>query len=243
MRCACGVDINRDHGRTGGIDMIVRHVTHKMRERIDEKHLAQQVQFLEDLLAQGRKRAFEQVLNKVKTRRDDGRPIVDRWTFIDYKDAGDEWRETSRLYCECGRKLRYQYTLANKQTGVRKSFGLNHLTEHTGIPPVLARQIVKELERLTSEKDEIVQKWTTGWTLQSEGITHLPSESHIPEHILKHLRLKMPLLQHQVIQLKKIVQQQERMEEEKKLQAIVAKEKRQLEQDQSFCQMSDEYIS
>lgn len=214
--------------------MVVRHITDTMRESTDEKLLAQQAQFLEGLLTRGRKKAFENVLSKVRGKGDEEGSIIDQWAFIDYKDAGDEWRETSRLYCECGRKLRYQYTLANKQTGLRKSFGLNHLTEHTGIPPELARQIVKELNVLMSDKNEIIQKWITGWTLQSEGITRLPPEDHIPKSILRHLRVHMPLLSHQVKRMKKIIKQLERIEEEKKLQAIVAKEIEQLKQDKQL---------
>lgn len=210
--------------------MVIRHVRDTMRASRDEKLLAQQVQFLEQMLTRGRKKAFENVRSHVRRRREGG-SIIDQWEFIDYQDAGDAWQKTSQLYCECGRKLRYQYTLENKQTGLRKSFGLNHLTEHTGIPPELARLIVNELRQLMSEQEELIEKWTTGWTLRSEGITRLPPEDDLPKCILRHLRVHMPLLQRQVKQVKKVIKQRERMEEEKKLQAIVAKEIEQLKQD------------
>src|SRR5699024_8400576 len=157
-----------------------------------------------------------EVLGRYKTGDNSGQ-IADEWEFIHYEDAGKHWRKNSSLYCECGRKLRYQYTLRNKTTGLMKCFGLNHLTEHTGIQPEYARQIVK--------------KWTEHWTLETAGITRLAKEDKIPEDISWHLSHKVPVLERQLKQLREWIRGEQFHEEEKRLQQIVAKEKQQLKED------------
>lgn len=209
--------------------MMDYYITDEMRTKVDKKLLKSQVIFLREFLNIGRKKAFENVLGKKQSGINNDL-ITAEWEFVHYKDAGNNWRNESALYCECGRKLRYQYTLASKVTGLQKSFGLNHLTEHTGIRPEFARLIVKELARLEREQKEMVTKWTAGWTLETVGINCLPPRKKIPEDILWHLSNSMPLLEQQTKRLRQLVHEKNRLAEEIRLQEIVAAEKRQLEE-------------
>ncbi len=186
-----------------------------------------QVMFLDEFLKTRMKKAFEDILGNKKTGFNSGH-IAEEWEFIHYEDAGNNWRTDGDLFCECGRKLRYQYTLANKTTGLQKHFGLNHLTEHTGIQPDVARQIVKELKQLKSEKREIIQKCIDDWTLTSEGIKWMPPLDQLPEDISWHLTEQMPLLERQLKRLRQIIQEESRRLNEKALQKIVAEEKKKL---------------
>ncbi|HLR15321.1 MAG TPA: hypothetical protein VK144_05815 [Bacillota bacterium] len=210
--------------------MEVHYTSDEMDTNIEEHLLERQAVCLELFMKKGREKAFEEVLGRYKTGDNSGQ-IADEWEFIHYEDAGKHWRKNSSLYCECGRKLRYQYTLRNKTTGLMKCFGLNHLTEHTGIQPEYARQIVKKLLSLERERSEIVKKWTNHWTLETAGITRLPAEDKIPEDISWHLSHKVPLLERQLKQLRELIREEQFHEEEKRLQQIVAKEKQQLKED------------
>lgn len=188
-----------------------------------------QIQFLNEFLKIRRKKAFEDVLGNKKSRFN-SEHIVEEWEFVRYEDAGSHWRTDGNLFCECGRKLRYQYTLANKTTGLQKHFGLNHLTEHTGIQPEVARQIVKELKQLERERREIIQKCIDDWTLKSEGIRWIPRLDELPKDISWHLTEEMPLLERQLKRLRQIIQEESRLSIEKSLQKIVAEEKKKLEE-------------
>lgn len=213
-----------------GKRMEVQYTSDELDAQIEKHLLEKQAVSLELFMERGRKRAFEEVLGKYKAGNSSGQ-IADEWEFIRYEDAGKYWRKTSSLYCECGRKLRYQYTLRNKMTGLIKCFGLNHLTEHTGIQPEYARQIVKKLTNLEKERKEIAKKWINHWTLESAGINELPSDDKIPEDISWHLNHKVPLLERQLNQLREFIREEEFHKEEKRLQQIVAKEKQQLKED------------
>lgn len=210
--------------------MQVQYISDEVDRQVEEFLLEKQTVCLGVFMERGRKRAFEEVLGRYKSKDSNGQ-IADEWEFIHYEDAGKHWRKNSSLYCECGRKLRYQYILKNKTTGLIKSFGLNHLTEHTGIQPEYARQIVKKLSNLERERSEIVNKWINHWTLGSEGITKLPAENKIPDDISWHLLHKVPLLEKQLDQLREVIREEQFLEEEKRLQQIVAKEKQQLKED------------
>ena len=55
------------------------------------------------------------------------RETIGDWNLTDFQDAGANWRETSTLKCDCGKKLRYQYTVTNQLTAEKHNFGIDHL--------------------------------------------------------------------------------------------------------------------
>ena len=107
------------------------------------------------------------------------------WELIDYIDAG---AVTKKLKCECGKSLRYQYIVQNKASGEIRKFGITHFQEHTGFPPHVAKEIVKGLQEIDFELDEILIRRRDGWKfpLSKEEIELLPEE------LKKHIGMKLP---------------------------------------------------
>ncbi|MDC3417594.1 DUF3895 domain-containing protein [Aquibacillus salsiterrae] len=168
----------------------------------------EQKKFINDYLKRGRRTIFANVLAKEKASAVTGGEIEDvaeKWMLMDYIDAGPEWRANPQLFCECGRPLRYQYVLQNLETGEVKKFGITHFEEHTSISPQLVRDIVKGIEQIDYEMDEVLMKAANGWTLAQEGIFGIPESVEIPEDIKQQLAYDVPLLSRQVQLLKKIL--------------------------------------
>lgn len=163
-----------------------------------------QQDFLINFLKRGKRTGFANVLAREKAglTSEGTLEIAEQWEFLDYLDAGPDWRSTSHLYCECGRHLRYQYILKNKKTGKIKRFGKDHFEQHTGIPALLARKINKGFEKIDYELDEILHKINTNWELLDEGITNIPQSVEIDKDIQSHFDYHIPLLQRQVDRLK-----------------------------------------
>ncbi|SHG05838.1 DUF3895 domain-containing protein [Ornithinibacillus halophilus] len=163
--------------------------------------------FLEELMKRGKRTEFANVMAKEKaatTTADDHAAF--EWEFVDYIDAGPEWRRAEpKLLCECGRPLRYQYIVQNRSTGDVKKFGIVHFEEHVGLPPHLALEIKKGLEKIDYEMDEILIKVDEEWTLATVGIADLPSEIDVPNDIQQQLDLELPLLDRQVRRLRDLL--------------------------------------
>lgn len=185
------------NGQTG-------HLTQAERDDLKAQLNEGQLAFVKDYLKRGRRTAFANVLAKDKAAsiaEEELGAVAEQWELIDYIDAGPRWRENKSLFCECGRPLRYQYILENKKTGDMKKFGRDHFQEHTGIPASLAKKIVKGIEKIDYEMDEVLLKLVNGWTLADEGIGTIPSGMEIPRDIQQHFDVGLPLLDRQVRRL------------------------------------------
>ena len=145
--------------------------------------------------------------------------VANRWELQNYLDAGPNGKKNPQLFCECGRPLRYQYIVENKETNEFKKFGITHFEEHIGIPPNLVKEIVKGIEKIDYEGDEILTKIATGWKLSDEGIKNLPVELEIPRDIQQHFDYLIPLLERQVQRLKRLLSEvfQEKERQRKKM--------------------------
>lgn len=129
------------------------------------------------------------------------------WVLIDFKDYGSVKKE---ITCECGRKLRYRYTIKNMQTGKVYKLGAVHFQEHTGIEPETARRVLKELKKIDLEKDEILAKMIMKWHLTFE----LPEQMEVPEDMRAQLRVGLPLLDRQEKRLYPLIKAYERQKEQ-----------------------------
>ena len=184
------------------------HLSQKERDTILQSLKAKQKEFITSYLKRGRKTIFANMLaiEKAGINQDENNlEIAEQWELIDYIDAGPGWQQDSKYFCECGRPLRYQYILENKELNQLKKFGINHFQEHTGISQRLAREIVKGIESIDYEMDEVLIKISLGWTLAGEDILEIPSFITIPDHIQIHLDNDVPLLDRQIIRLKQIL--------------------------------------
>lgn len=110
--------------------------------------------------------------------------------------------------------LRYQYVVKNIKTEDIRKFGITHFEEHTGFPPSLVKQIIKGIEKIDYEKDEILTKLESGWRLEYEQIIDIPSEVKIPKDIQQHMDLDLPLLDRQIKRLKQLIADHEKLEQE-----------------------------
>lgn len=183
----------------------MEHLTQQERDSILSSLNEKQQRFITAHLKRGRKTVFANILAKGKAGLDpieENSQIAEGWELIDYIDAGPGWQSNPKYFCECGRPLRYQYVLQNTQSGEIKRFGINHFQEHTGISPQLARAIVKGIESIDYEMDEILIKISMNWSLADTDIDGVPPVITIPDDIQSHLDSEIPLLDRQVKRLK-----------------------------------------
>jgi len=182
-----------------------------------------QVNFLKDELKRGKRTVFANTIATQKGLRipenatyEDIEHLVDSWILIGYVDAG---HVTPELKCECGRSLRYQYHVINKQTKEERRFGIDHLELHTGIDAKTVAEILNGFSKIDLELDEILLKLDAGWSISVESLPpfqHLP----LPKDIQQHLELHLPLLDRQVSRIRRLIQESE-MERRKSLSASI----------------------
>ncbi|GGA80526.1 DUF3895 domain-containing protein [Ornithinibacillus halotolerans] len=202
-------------------------LTQRERDALLAQLNEEQRKFVHELLKRGKRTAFANVLAKEKAGvlADGNMEIVaDQWELMDYLDAGPNWQQNSQLYCECGRPLRYQYVVQNNVTGEIKRFGMTHFQEHTGISPQLAREIVKGIERIDYELDEILQKFSYGWSLTDVGLVSIPKEIELPRDIGEQLNLELPLLDRQVNRVKQRIADYWKEKKRKRVEELLREE-------------------
>lgn len=120
------------------------------------------------------------------------------WVLVDYEDS---LRINPETKCECGRALRYRYTVLHKSTGKQYKLGIVHLEQHTGLNPELVTEIKKGMKEIDVERDEILSKVIDGWYLPFD----IPISINIPAYIKEQLRVDLPLLDRQVVRLTKLI--------------------------------------
>lgn len=120
------------------------------------------------------------------------------WTLLNYEV---NLSGNPDIRCECGRQLKYRYTVLHKETGRIYKLGIIHFKEHTGLEPEMVRLVVKGLKEIDLERDEILSKVIDNWELP----LNIPAGVEIPDDISEQLRVKLPLLDRQIKQLEKII--------------------------------------
>lgn len=197
---------------------IFPHLSQSTRDEMLSALPTDQRNFLDSFLKRGKRTVFANVLAKEKAGDSiQAEDFADQWEFLDYIDAGPQWRTESSVFCECGRQLRFQYMIKNNDTQELKKFGITHFEEHTGIPPHLALQIKKGMTSIDYELDEILVKIDEDWSLADEGIRNISDEIHIPSDIRRHLDCAIPLLDRQLVRLKALIVATEAKEQAKKV--------------------------
>lgn len=183
-------------------------LTEEQRGSILSRLNDEQVQFLRDGMKRGKRTVFANTIASQKgllvpegATFEDIEHLVDSWILIDYIDAG---AVTDDLKCECGRSLRYQYKVSNKQTGEERKFGIDHLELHTGIDAKTVSEIRSGFSKIDLELDELLLKIEADWSLEKIS---LPPFSHItlPHDIQLHIDLQLPLLDRQITRLRKLI--------------------------------------
>ncbi|WP_028552731.1 DUF3895 domain-containing protein [Paenibacillus sp. UNC451MF] len=167
----------------------------------------QQRQYLNEDMIRGRRTVFANVMSRGKgyfipegATFEDIEHLLTSWVYINYIDAG---HVSSELKCECGRALRYQHIVQNKEDGVIKKFGIDHLQLHTGIDAKIVAEILKGFDAIDFELDEILSKIEKGWSMEMQRLPDL-RELTLPNDIQKHLELGLPLLDRQVVRIRRL---------------------------------------
>ncbi|GFZ29762.1 hypothetical protein CSC2_02880 [Clostridium zeae] len=120
------------------------------------------------------------------------------WVLLEYEEADSK---TGEMRCECGRALKYRYTIKHMGTGKVYRLGIVHLGQHTGLDLELVRQVRQGLNRIDLEKDEILLKMLNGWKLSFK----IPNDIELPKDIELQMNIGLPLLTSQEKRLKKII--------------------------------------
>ncbi|MGG3471538.1 DUF3895 domain-containing protein [Neobacillus pocheonensis] len=187
---------------------IVLKLTEAQRDLILSSLNEEQVRFLKDEMKRGRRTVFANVIASQKGLRvpegatfEDIEHLVDSWILVGYVDAG---RVTSDLKCECGRSLRYQYHVINKQTGEERKFGIDHLELHTGIDAKTVSEIRSGFSMIDLELDEILLKIEAGWSIDKLSLPPF-SDIKLPQDIQLHIDLQLPLLDRQIARIRKLI--------------------------------------
>lgn len=167
-----------------------------------------QVRYLKEEMKRGKRTVFANAIAKQKGERvpetatfEDIEQLIDSWVLVGYTDAG---HVTPELKCECGRSLRHQYHVINKQTGAEHKFGIDHLELHTGIDAKTVADIRSGFSQIDLELDEILLKIDAGWSIRKEP---LPPFEHLtlPADIQRHIDLELPLLERQIARIKTLL--------------------------------------
>jgi hypothetical protein len=127
--------------------------------------------------------------------------LVDDWIYVNYMDMGSV---QSHYKCECGHPLRYVHQVENKQTGLRLTFGINHLRDHLGIDAKIVGEIIKGFDAIDFELSEILYKRKSDWDV-TRSLGPIPSGFDMPAEYRSHLELQLPLLDRQISRLKRLI--------------------------------------
>jgi hypothetical protein len=122
------------------------------------------------------------------------------WVLLDYEDSLTINPDTR---CECGRALRYRYTILHKETGKIYKLGRVHFQEHTGLDPETVRLVMKGIKEIDTEREDILSKVISGWTLPFV----IPLDLEVPKDMQEQLRVNLPLLDRQVYRLDILIRQ------------------------------------
>lgn len=130
------------------------------------------------------------------------------WDLIDYEDFGTVRKD---IRCECGRTLRYRYTIRHTITGKIYKLGAVHFQDHLGISPQIAQMVLKEFKKIDLERDEILSKVKENWTLTKK----IPEEVEVPEDMKEQISVMLPLLERQLKRLERLIGDYYRAPDEK----------------------------
>ena len=161
--------------------------------------------FLDDYVKRGRKTKWLNILAAYKgivipetddlSSLDETQAALLKWELIEVEDAGTVSKD---LRCECGKALRYRYTVRHSESGVMYHLGSEHLEQYTNLDAETVRAVVKGLKRIDLERDELLDKVLDQWAMPLKLHPKLP----IPKDVAEQLALGLPLLERQLKLLK-----------------------------------------
>ena len=186
--------------------MVIEKYSSEELDAAYESLLAEQKLFLDEEVIRGKKTNWLNVwakkLGRELTEKELKNPDQTMQKYLEWRLIGyeDSLRVNPNTKCECGRALRYRYTVENINTKKTYKLGIVHLQDHTGMSPELVKAITQGLKKIDLERDEILTKVIDEWTMPFS----LPSKLEIPPDIANQLEIGLPLLERQVAKLYKL---------------------------------------
>ncbi|MFI2128763.1 hypothetical protein ACH434_01785 [Lysinibacillus fusiformis] len=181
----------------------------------------EQRNYLENEMKRSRKTVFERLMRDEKitalksvdiTLEDNEKNVID-WMITDYDDFGPG-NYIGR--CACNRRLRYMFTVEHQKTHKKLQYGKDHLSIFLNIEVKDVNGIIKELDDIDYELDELLWK-TKNNEYYHEYYERTPDKTVVSESIKKHIELNLPFLDPQINRLNKYFEKQmEALEEEKR---------------------------
>lgn len=152
-----------------------------------------------------RMEAFQKALSEY-------RDTIGEWEITNFKDAGPNWRQSSNLNCDCGRLLRYQYTVTNKTTLKIHRFGITHLKAETGFSDQTVNAINRNLNNVEREIEEVEHRLVDNWTFNVK----IPKSIVLPSELQRLFDEDIPLSSEDESWLVDLIRQAQQKEWEKK---------------------------
>lgn len=127
------------------------------------------------------------------------------WEFVDYKVSKNysdkSISEKERLYCNCGREVKYQYIVKSKTTSESLKFGITHFMEHFSLPKKAAKEIYQQVNLINLRIDEILVKKMNGEMFPNklyeefkECVNTTGEGQILFERVTRFKKLELPLL-------------------------------------------------
>lgn len=80
------------------------------------------------------------------------------WDFIEFR-IDDDYPNTTKknkLYCQCGRQLKYQFIVQSTKTNRKMKLGITHFSDHLKISPKVANEIKLGVNAIDIALDELL---------------------------------------------------------------------------------------
>ncbi|MGG0939220.1 hypothetical protein ABHN11_24715 [Brevibacillus centrosporus] len=162
-----------------------------------------QQEFLRDSMHRGKRTAWLNALAEIKgiviSQDDDDEEIVAKiggWYLESFADLG-----TREGKCACGQSIRYVYHVKHAISKESLDLGSTCIETYTGLDEKTVAAVIKSMKKIDLELDEILKKLVNGWRL----MLSIPPDLSLPCDIQQHLSLDLPLLDRQVLRLKKLI--------------------------------------
>jgi hypothetical protein len=123
-----------------------------------------------------------------------------KWDLYWYHDHGE--RSTDARCATCGTSLRHEFVIRNKKTKEKMSLGSDHLVQKLNIPDYLASRVFQRIEYFKATKEELEEKYMTGFKLDSYYKENL-GLIHVNKEIQRLLDADLPLLDKHIEYLEK----------------------------------------
>ncbi|MHC5268322.1 hypothetical protein ACYSNO_03920 [Enterococcus sp. LJL98] len=84
--------------------------------------------------------------------------IDEEWLFetVNIDENYNRKKKRYKLYCQCGKAVKYQFILKSKKNKEEIALGITHFTDHLGVRPEVASEIKKGINQVDMALDELL---------------------------------------------------------------------------------------